>query len=738
MFPHQKRSPNFAPCLLSDDRDYGSRDITAVISIRAHENNPWVLERLEILAAHFDPAPVFLIVDFGSAPEYAEQIHRICQRDGLTYLHLPDAGIFSLSIARNEGANAARTDLLYFTDIDFFSGPGHYGDLARHANDHDFRSIRDIVLNLPAYHLNEESTRGFSAARPAERHKLLQQLGVMATESASPPVAEFIAPYSNNFLCTRDFFQIVGGYDSRFRGHGSEDFELMIRMAFYTRHVHLPDQLDSDIHKPASATFLGPRPYAGFRRLCEAVSFRGESAGFKAFHLWHPCPPEDPWRNANDWSRSIFREAVSQYLKSPENLAGIDHIPRQKTALCVCKDKEHYGYFLPFRALGYKLELISGEAVETIEAARKSLADGRVDLFMIFNPYMKSHSTFHGLFEFARECGVEVVVVERGALPSTVYYAADVSYNDPDFLNYHDLSPQPDAKALAAADETCSKIRSGGWTLENLTDYEQTQQTHSRLATGRGTRVFIPLQLADDMAVTRFVAPTQSYLDFEGAICETALAHPEMVFVVKAHPLNRDSFTGGPPNLVVCENEENVHAVIDACDATVCYNSGVGLLSLIHGKPTVTIGNAYYNMEGMGFRAKNLAEAVGMLADGACSSPSADCVRRFIAWLITCKYSFFKAEDDIREFTHRNSHGYKDIMITHLNWNGVSLPLGRISALGVIGRKSYINGRLGLSIGTDVGCFDNPKPIVRGPIKSFLIRRIKKPMRRFFSSLKTQ
>ena len=55
MFPHQQRSPNFAPCLLSGDHVYDSKDITAVISIRAHANNPWVIERLEILAAHFEP-----------------------------------------------------------------------------------------------------------------------------------------------------------------------------------------------------------------------------------------------------------------------------------------------------------------------------------------------------------------------------------------------------------------------------------------------------------------------------------------------------------------------------------------------------------------------------------------------------------------------------------------------------------------------------------------------------------
>ncbi len=737
MFPHQKRSPNFPPCVLTEKRAYESRDITAVISIRAHEKNPWVLDRLELLADFYQNSPIFMIVDFGSAPPYSERLREICGRNGFIYLPVNDSGVFSLSIARNEGAHAAQTDLLYFTDIDFFSSPGHYSDLARYANDHDFSVVRDIVLNLPAYHLTAESTDEFFQTPPQARHRFMEQIAVMATESTPLPVAEFIAPYSNNFLCTKDFFQIVGGYDSSFRGHGSEDFELMIRMAHHTRAAELPALLADDLYKPNSRAFFGPRPYTGFRRLGEAVSFRSESSGFKAFHLWHPCPEGDPWRAANDWSRDSLRASVSKYLETPEKLACIDHMPRLKTALCICKDAEHYGYFLPFRALGYRLELVTDDSEAQVKAARSLLADGKVDAFMIFNPYMKSHSAFHELFLFAKECGLEIIVAERGALPSTIYYAPDVSYNDPEFLNYDRVHIEIDEKALVAADKICDRIRSGAWTLENLTGYQETLTSRSTLpATGR-LRVFIPLQLSDDMAVTKFVTPTQSYQDFSASICETARKHPDIVFVVKAHPLNLEPFSGSVPNVIVCANEENVHALIDLCDATLCYNSGVGLLSLIHGKPTVTIGNAFYNVASTGNRAASFQEAVEMLASGAFGPPSLDAVRKLIAWIVTKKYSFFTATDMIRSFKERKSHAYRDIMVTHLNWNGVSLPLGRASAVSSISKSSYVNGRLGLMIGIKASLIDTPPQHTRGPIKSFFINYAKKPWRRLISRLKS-
>lgn len=723
--------------MLAAGGDYSSKDITSIISIRAHDGNPWVIDRLQRLRDHYHPAPAFLIVDFGSAPQYSDILRGICANDGFDYLRIDDSGVFSLSIARNEGALAATTDLLYFTDIDFFSAPNHYQTLARYADDHDFRAIRDIVLNLPAFHLTENATGNFWQVASADRNKYLEQLGTIAMETTPEAITEFIVPYSNNFLCTRDFFHLVGGYDSVFRGHGSEDFELMIRTAHYTHHAVLPDDMVADIHKPTSPAFFGPRPYSGFRRLGEAVSFRAESRGFRAFHLWHPSPVGDPWREANDWQRNTLTASVGNYLDSPAKLAEIDHLRRGKTALCVCKDPEHYGYFLPFRALGYRLTLIPDDSDARVEAARKLIDSRAVDVFMIFNPYMKSHARFHELFLLAKERGVEVVVVERGALPSTIYYAPDVSYNDPEFQNYTAQSHPVDAHALSAADAICDKLRRGAWTLESLNTYQDTWNAYSELTAREGIRIFVPLQLSDDMAVTRFVTPTQSYADFEAAISATALLHPEITFLVKAHPLNRDSFSGAAArNVVVCRNEENVHAIIDACHATVCYNSGVGLLSLIHGKPTVTIGNAFYNVPETGWRADSFAAAVKLVADGACPAPATEVVRKLVAWLVTRKYSFFTACDLIREFEHRNSHGYKDITVTHLNWQGTSLPLGRVSVLSRVRKSSYVNGRLGLMIGTDPAWFDSTKAPARGPIKTFFLNNFKRPLRRLMRRVK--
>jgi predicted glycosyltransferase involved in capsule biosynthesis len=727
-----RNSDSFAPWALNTPREFTALDITSIVSVRAHAGNPWVLERLEMLAGFYHPAPAIVIVDFGSAEPFAGAIRRICELHGFTLHRVEDSGVFSLSIARNEGAMRAETDLLYFTDIDFFSTPDHFQRLAAYATTHDFSIVRDILLNIPAYHLGRESSDGFIAMPPSERLRHIEQLGAIAAEGPRGGLADFIAPYSNNFLCTRDFFRIAGGYDSGFRGHGSEDFELMVRLALHSRHAVMPAKPGEDLFQPNRPSFFSPRPYTGFRRLGEALSFRAETAGLRAFHLWHPTPQQDPWRDSNDWCRERLKAAFKHYLEDPSSLALVDHLPHDKTALCVCKSMDHGGYFLPFRALGYKLRLITGDSENELAEARRAIAGGGADAFMIYNPYMKSHAAFMELFELAKQTGIEVVVVERGALPATVYYAQDVSYNDPDFRNYDASPPVVDEADLRAADAICERIREGSWTLEKLSGYQDTLDAHAIPADAGVTRVFIPLQLADDMAVTRFVAAGQNYAEFEAAIVEVAKRHPDLRFVVKAHPLNRSPFPDGAANITVCANDENVHAVIDSCDATICYNSGVGLLSLIHGKPTVTVGNAFYNVAHTGHRAASLAEAVDLIASGACTPPSRDHVRSFVAWLVTRKYSYFMAEDDIRQFQHRNSHGYRNVMITQFNWNGIRMPLGRISALARIGRNSYVNGRLSLAIGANPSCIGGPGIDSRPFIKRFLLRWVKRPLRGWY------
>jgi hypothetical protein len=81
----------------------------------------------------------------------------------------------------------------------------------------------------------------------------------------------------------------------------------------------------------------------------------------------------------------------------------MDGMPREKKALCVCIHAEHWGYFVPLRALGYQVIPIFSDSVEKLEAAANMIASGEIDALAIFNPYMESHKKLRALFYLAQE-----------------------------------------------------------------------------------------------------------------------------------------------------------------------------------------------------------------------------------------------------------------------------------------------------------------------------------------------
>lgn len=355
MFSFQENSPNAAAYRVAEPRAYTANDITAVICIRAGEHNPWVLERLAVLSGFYDPAPRFLIVDFGSAPPFASQIAEICREHSFRYHRIEDDGVFSNGIGRNRGAELVATDLIWFTDIDIVAAPDLFGRLASIAQTQDFHAIRDIVLVAPVGHLLEKHSAEFLRCTPSERSRYLAGIGALAEDTPRGQFAEFVAPYSNIFLCTRDFFHLSGGYNDVFRGHGSEDFELLVRFAYLNHQFELPKDLEADCHSPKRRWFYRPRPYVGFRRLCEAMSFRAEREGLRVFHLWHPTPERDAWRAGNDWTRRSMTRVLADYVNDPSRLLHHDFLQREKTVLCLYHQAGDWGYCLPFRALGFKL-----------------------------------------------------------------------------------------------------------------------------------------------------------------------------------------------------------------------------------------------------------------------------------------------------------------------------------------------------------------------------------------------
>lgn len=672
-------------------------DITVVLSVRLHADNPWLLDRLAQFSDYYVPRPKTLLVDFGSSDEYAEKLNDLCKRASFEYIYVDDKDVFSLASARNHGVSCSTTDLVFLSDPDCIFVRDFFGRIAKLASNVRMKQYIDVLLMCSVYHLSESTTASIVETNDPEKiSSELEYLGYHCVFEGFGRKADFVAPYSNIFLINKRLFEIAGGYDPSFRGHGSEDFEFFIRLSQFTNYLPLPDSVEVDEAGPLTSQFTSARRFRGFRVLSSMIGLPGLLHGLKTFHLNHPRAPESEWLSKNDWKREKMKSVLDRYAMNSKHLLEMDGLQREKNVICVCIHAEHWGYFIPLRALGYKIIPLFSDSVEKIEAAANMIAGGEVDALAIFNPYMDSHKKLRGLFYMAQEKG-KTIVIERGALPNTIYYASDVAYNDPSYSEEDFAQFTATTEELADADAYASWLRTGEHTLEKNFSYEFTSRKYLPLKGVSRPICFIPLQLDQDMAVTMFLRGSQKYREFVESVDSVASANPDILFIAKPHPLSKTILEFRQPNVILADQSDNIHALIDLATMTVCYNSGVGLISIIHRCPTYTVGNAYYNRGGAGVVCESLADAVTRHRQNP-YRPEDERVSRLVAWLKRHRYSSFTAIDDVREFADRRSHGYRRVVVDRIVLNGDSVDLGRAAAKHPFGERSFGLGVLGLSV----------------------------------------
>jgi tetratricopeptide (TPR) repeat protein len=133
---------------------------------------------------------------------------------------------------------------------------------------------------------------------------------------------------------------------------------------------------------------------------------------------------------------------------------------------------------------------------------------------------------------------------------------------------------------------------------------------------------------------------------------------------------------------------------------TLCYNSGVGLLSILHETPTVTLGNAFYNLAGAGYHAISAKDGLKRFLEGSIPPPDRNLTTRIAAWFLYRKYSTFIATDDVRESSTRKSHGYRDIQVTHFRWKQHDIKLTRARQIAPFSWNSYAASRMSATAGS--------------------------------------
>lgn len=169
-----------------------------------------------------------IVVDDGSEDETASVVAQFppCVR----YIRIANSGA---PVARNAGASQATGDWLWFCDSDDLWHPTYLVralDLAVAQP-----SLTFIFGNFQLVHDGTWGGRSkFETAPPCYWDGLdVEWVGgdAVVTQPLYSRLLRFQSVFHSTLLVSRMLFQKIGGYDSRFAGTGSEDFEFVLRCA---------------------------------------------------------------------------------------------------------------------------------------------------------------------------------------------------------------------------------------------------------------------------------------------------------------------------------------------------------------------------------------------------------------------------------------------------------------------------------------------------------------------------
>lgn len=287
---------------------------------------------------------------------------------------------------------------------------------------------------------------------------------------------------------------------------------------------------------------------------------------------------------------------------------------------------------------------IPASEIKDAEAFRGILRDRCIDRVLINNPYI--NSKLLSFYRLASTLNIPVTTFDRGALPYSWFF--DPRGFNGDSESYDPVlwdRPLSEAERDGAA-QYIKKLISQGDALEKQGTALGASTLRTRLGVGNRKLLFVPFQRPNDTVVKYFsknVAGMDGFVEFVDTVV-ASLPSNEWLVVGKRHPLEVQAKFG---SISMVDPDTNINDLLDAADAVLALNSGVGLLSLIRGKPTYVCGQAFYAHEGLAVEVVTPKQLVEKLASPAV--PSGDTILRFVHYLVEEFYSFGRARGYLRK-----------------------------------------------------------------------------------------
>jgi predicted glycosyltransferase involved in capsule biosynthesis len=513
------------------------------------------------------------------------RLEGLCEEYGVEYLYIDDKGVFSIGECMNRVAQNINCEYLFVNDVDCYPSFDFYHKLLAEV---DFLKSE---CNPYAF-----SVCGVYYANSSFSDKYLNKkvngntLRLIDKDESHREMPNFCGTMP---LFNRKTFLNIGGIYRGFRGHGAEDFLL----------VH---QLNSEYKKYSPDKDY---PGEGFKAtgIRDMVSFYNLKTYNKNIFLIHKFHRRDNdakyvQSKANNWS--LMYDLIKKW---DSRIVLFENHP-------FLTDKNILNHF------GGVKRICKSRNKSDFEDLIKS---NNISCFVHVNPYLHNNSE---LIEIAKKYNIPRYCVERGALENTMHI-------DPDGFNVLSSSYDKRYWDIELSDEDSRNVEDyiekyilGSNSLEKQPKRRCIDKTDGKKV------LFVPLQVPTD-TVIKFHSGWVKNMNNLVNICEKiATDFKDWKVVVKPHPLDKTNY-----KFKKCIKINNhMKDILDYCDCVMTINSGVGLQAMMWGKPTIVLGEAFYQFDDINTKVNSVNDIYDNLNN--LKYPDMNMVKRFIFYL---KFRFY-------------------------------------------------------------------------------------------------
>lgn len=639
--------------------------LSVIIPFGLSKERFYIYERVVEKVKYFkiDEKIEFVFVEGYSSLE--NNLKYIIEKSG--HIYLKDESqkeYFSQGKCRNLGVSFANSNVVMFLDVDCYIS--NYS-LERILNLIRIKNITqniNEILVLPVVYLSKYG----SECIYNQEQNLWDDIIKNDLISGKREVIKYFSLSSSSLVLNRHKFLSLGGNSDEYIGHSYEDHDFFSRLLLDTTSFEkIPKALCYDEGS------WNIRKFKGFRAWFSLLGYEMSFHGIYMYHFYHDEPNQNNYMSNRRKNHKIFYKNLSN-LKNYRILSLQDKAVKNKNILLLCNNdkmitnslKDVVVYLGKIQSKNEQYFFREGKFDE--DKFIKFIQENNIDSILFPNPYGNENRLV--IYNVARAKGIKFICYDRGALPDSWFFDVNGFNFDSNSYNEENWNKTLNEVQILECKEYIDDIINGNNFLEKQ-GKRKFNFLKDKFCSKNKKIVFIPLQVESDTVVKYFTYSPFDYNGFLDIVNNIALELKQThIFIAKKHPLSLGIDKKKYNNLIFVNNETNIVDLLSLCDVVLTLNSGVGLYAMMMNKPCINCANAFYNFEGMNYRASNQEELLKLLKLNL--SVDEEKVLRFIYFLKNNFYSYGKSSYKKSLKNGRLYNKVKKIEFYKININNIS------------------------------------------------------------------